>query len=266
MPRFPPHPDRRPALVTGASSGIGAATAVALASAGHPVVLGARRIDRCAEVAGRINAAGGEAIVIGVDLADADSVAAFCAEAMSRMDGIEVLVSNAGDVQPISADADPIDFLQQTTINLLAPQRLVHHLIRPMVERQRGDVIFVTSEVAISPRPHMAGYVAAKAGLENLAHGMRMELEGTGVRVGIVRPGPAATEQGSTWDPERATVALQAWERFGLVRHAGTMLPAHVASAVVAMASVPRGSQFAVLEVQPEAPINPIISQLEENQ
>ncbi len=260
MPRFPPHPERRPALVTGASSGIGAATAVALAAAGHPVVLGARRVDRCDEVAGRIRANGGEAIVIGVDLSDADSVSAFCAEAISRMDGIEVLVSNAGDVQPMSADADPLDFLQQTTINLLAPQRLVHHLMGPMVQRQRGDVIFVTSEVALSPRPHMAGYVAAKAALESLAHAMRMELEGTGVRVGIVRPGPAATEQGSTWDLERATVALQAWERFGLVRHAGTMLPAHVASAVVAMVSVPRGSQFAVLEVQPEAPINSIKS------
>ena len=74
MPRFPANPDVRPAVVTGASSGIGRATAEALAALGHPVALGARRIDECEETAEAIRAAGGEAVAIHLDLADGDSV------------------------------------------------------------------------------------------------------------------------------------------------------------------------------------------------
>ena len=77
MPRFEPHPDRRPAIVTGASSGIGAATAAALAAAGHPVVLGARRVERLEELAGTIRADGGEALALPLDLTDTDSIATF---------------------------------------------------------------------------------------------------------------------------------------------------------------------------------------------
>ena len=79
MPRFAPHPERRAAVVTGASSGIGQATAVALAAAGHPVVLGARRVDRCEEIAAGIRAAGGEALALPLDLTDTESIAAFAA-------------------------------------------------------------------------------------------------------------------------------------------------------------------------------------------
>ena len=80
MPRFEPHPDRRPALVTGASSGIGAATARALAAAGHPVVLAARRRDRLEELADSLVDDGGEAVAVPLDLADPASIDA-CADA-----------------------------------------------------------------------------------------------------------------------------------------------------------------------------------------
>src|SRR3546814_5004744 len=71
-----------------------------------------------------------------------------------------------------------------------------------MVDRQRGDIVFVTSDVVRLPRTYMAAYVTSKNALEGLARAMQMELEGTGVRVGIVRPGPSATEQGNAWPPE----------------------------------------------------------------
>jgi len=77
MPGFEPHPARRAAAVTGASSGIGAATAAALAAAGHPVALGARRADRCEELAAAIRAGGGEAIALPLDVGDDDAVKAF---------------------------------------------------------------------------------------------------------------------------------------------------------------------------------------------
>src|SRR5213076_3189120 len=97
MPRFEPHPERRPAIVTGASSGIGEATARALASAGSPVVLAARRVQRCQQIADEIGAAGGEAYAVRVDLSDDAAMKDFIEEAIARLGEIDIVVSNAGE-------------------------------------------------------------------------------------------------------------------------------------------------------------------------
>jgi NADP-dependent 3-hydroxy acid dehydrogenase YdfG len=255
MPRFPPHPDRRPAVVTGASSGIGEATARSLASAGHPVVLGARRTERCETIAGEINSAGGEAVSLELDLANSDSIEHFCAQAMRKFGLVEILVSNAGSSSPAGAIAsEPQDFAATVAVNLLAAQHMTRLLAGPMVQRGRGDLVFVTSETVTAPRPHAAAYVASKWGLEGLARVLQMELEGTGVRATIVRPGQTLTEMGSDWDPEAATGVLESWIHWGLARHNSFLRPDAVASAIVAAVSMPRGSHLALIEVQPEAP------------
>jgi NADP-dependent 3-hydroxy acid dehydrogenase YdfG len=222
------------------------------------VVLGARRLDRCEATAERIRGEGGEAVAVPLDLTDAVSVEQFAKAAEAHLGPIEVLVSNAGDVLPrTTVETDPDEFARQVTVNLLGAQRLLHHLVPPMVERRRGDVVVVTSEVSQRPRPRMAAYVTSKWGLEGMVEALRLELEGTGVRAGMVRPGPSATEQGSNWDPADVDRAIEAWTRFGLMRHAGYLRPRDVATAIVAMVSVPRGTSFAVIEVQPEAPVAP---------
>jgi NADP-dependent 3-hydroxy acid dehydrogenase YdfG len=244
-------------VVTGASSGLGRAIAVALGAAGHPVALGARRVDRCREAAQEICAAGGEAVALPLDLVDPGSVAAFAEGAERALGPAEVLVNCAGDSQPgTTVDTPPGEFLRQVDVNLLGPQRLVHAVGRGMVERRRGDVVFVSSEAARSPRPHVAAYVAAKAGLEALARAAAMELEGTGVRVGIIRPGPAASEQGRTWSEDDVLALSAAWTRWGLLRHPGYLRGAEVAAAVLAMVSAPRGTHISLLEVLPEAPVD----------
>jgi NADP-dependent 3-hydroxy acid dehydrogenase YdfG len=256
MPRFDPHPDRRAAIVTGASSGIGAATAQALAAAGHPVVLGARRVERCEQLASAIRDAGGEALALPLDLTDVASINSFARDAEATLGPIEVLVSNAGDVQPITTvGAEPAEFTRQLQVNLLGAQALAHAVVPHMFERRRGDVVFVTSEVAMTPRTHMAAYVASKAGLEGFARAMAMECEGTGVRVGIVRPGPSSTEQGTTWDEDTINEVVSSWSHWGLLRHDGALRPTEMAQAVLAVVSAPRGTRYAVLEVQPEAPV-----------
>ena len=258
MPRFEPHPERRAAIVTGASSGIGRSTAIALAAAGHPVVLGARRVERCEEIAVAIRREGGEALALSLDLLDTGSINAFADAASEQLGPIEVLVSNAGDVQPITTvGAEPEEFARQLGVNLLGAQALVHRVVPHMLERGRGDVVFVTSEVALSPRTHMAAYVASKAGLEGFAQAMAMESEGTGVRVGIVRPGPSTTEQGTTWDEATIHEVVASWSHWGLLRHNGALRPEGLAGAVLAMVSAPKGTRYAVLEVQPEAPFVP---------
>ena len=93
MPRFEPLPDRRPAIVAGASSGIGAATAVELAGRGFPVALGARRVDKCQELVDQIRSAGGEAIALPLDVTDADSVKGFVHRATDELGDIELLVA-----------------------------------------------------------------------------------------------------------------------------------------------------------------------------
>lgn len=256
MPRFAPHPERRPAVVTGASSGIGAATAEALAAAGHPVVLGARRLDRLEQVVDRITATGGEATALELDLAAPGSVDAFAGQAAAAIGPVDIVVSNAGDVVPFTTlDADPAAFATSVQVNLLGAQRLVAALGPAMVEQGHGDIVFVTSDVTVRPRTHMSAYVTAKAGLEAMARAMQMELEGTGVRVGMVRPGPSSTEQGTTWSEETILHVMPHWSAWGHLRHDGALRPRQVADAIVAMVSAPKGTHLTLIEVEPEAPV-----------
>src|ERR1700722_19668470 len=98
MPRSDPHPDRRPAVITGASSGIGAEAARTLAQAGHPVVLGARRREICEELAARIRDEGGQAVGLHLDLADPSSIAQFAKQAEDAYGPVEVVISNAARI------------------------------------------------------------------------------------------------------------------------------------------------------------------------
>src|ERR1700756_5839086 len=97
MPRFEPHPARRPTIVAGASSGMGAATAVELAAHGFPVALGARRVEKCQEIVESIRANGGEAIALPLDVTDPDSVKKFVHQATDRLGDIEDMGTGAGD-------------------------------------------------------------------------------------------------------------------------------------------------------------------------
>ena len=255
MPRFPAHPERRTAVVTGASSGHGLATARLLAESGHPVVLGARRIDRLEATAAQLRADGCEALALPLDLTDDASVDRFAGRAEAELGPVEILVSNAGDVLPATAlGVDPDDFVRQVQVNVLGAHRLASRLGQAMVERQRGDIVFVTSDVVRVPRTYMAAYVTSKHALEGLARAMQMELEGTGVRVGIVRPGPSSTEQGTTWSEETVVEVMADWERWGLLRHPGGLRGQDVARVVHAVVSTPRGTHLTLVEVEPEAP------------
>ncbi len=258
MPRFEANPERRPAVVTGASSGIGQATALALADRGHPVVLGARRVATCEDTAAAIRAGGGEAVAVHLDLADGDSIDRFAKEAADTVGSVEILVSNAAlNIAGAVLDTDPEAFDGVLAVNLSGTHRLVRALVPAMTERQRGDIVFVTSDVAERPRPSMAAYVTSKWGLEGYIHSLQMELEGTGVRATIVRPGPTLTGMGMDWDPEVTGQVIEEWAAWGFARHSNFMRPAGVAEAIAAVVGLPRGTHATILELQPEAPLRP---------
>ncbi len=252
------HPRRRPAVVTGASSGIGRATAVAMAAAGHPVALGARRLEVCEEEAAAIRSRGGEAVGLGLDLSDAASVTQFAKDATEALGPVEVVVSNAArNVPGAVLDTDTESFEGVLDVNLAGAHRLVRALLPEMVGRRRGDLVFVTSDVAERPRPRMAAYVTSKWGLEGYVRALQMELEGTGVRATIVRPGPTGTAMGLDWDPEVTRGVIEAWTTWGFTRHFNFLPPEGVAQAIVAAVALPRGVHATVVEVQPEAPLDP---------
>jgi len=249
-------PVRRPVVVTGASSGIGAATALVLAAAGHPVALGARRSERCEEVAAQIRSAGGEAFVHPLDVSDDASVETFAKAATAALGDIEVLVSNAGSLAPGTIhEVEPSRIAAELDVNVVGAHRMIRALVPGMVERRRGDVVIVSSDVAVRARPHMAAYAAGKWGLEGLAHAMQMELEGTGVRASIVRPGPTWSEMGADWDAEEGARVLNAWVRFGLARHPHFLKPTAIAEAIGTIVAAPRGVHINLIEVSPEAPV-----------
>jgi NADP-dependent 3-hydroxy acid dehydrogenase YdfG len=255
MPKYA-QPERRPAFVTGASSGIGAATALTLAAAGFPVALGARRLERCEEVVAQVREAGGEAVAHPLDVTDQASVEAFAKAVTDDLGDVEVLVSNAGRVAPgVVHEVSTEQFAGEIDLNLLGAHRLVRAFVPGMVQRTRGDVVFVSSDVAVRARPNTSSYAAGKWGLEGMAHAMQMELEGTGVRVSIVRPGPTWSEMGSDWDDAAAAEVLTGWVKFGLARHPHFLKPTALADAIATIVRAPRGVHLNLVEVNPEAPV-----------
>ena len=259
MAGFPDNPDVRPAVVTGASSGIGRATAAALAAVGHPVVLGARRVSECEDAAAAIRSEGGEAVAIHLDLADDESVERFTAAAVDTLGAVEIVVSNAAqNMAGAVLDTDAASLEHVLAVNIIGTHRLVRALLPEMVARRRGDVVFVTSDVAERPRPTMAAYVTSKWGLEGYVRSLQMELEGSGVRATILRPGPTLTGMGMDWDPDVTAEVIEQWASWGFARHSNFMRPAGVAEAVCAVVGLPRGVHATVIELQPEAPIAPL--------
>jgi NADP-dependent 3-hydroxy acid dehydrogenase YdfG len=182
-------PERGTAVVTGASSGIGAATAVRLAEEGFAVVLGARRVDRLAEVAA---ACGPGARALPLDVTDDASVTSFCA----GLDGCRLLVNNAGGalgLDPVAA-ADLDDWQRMYDTNVLGTVRMTRALLPRLEASGDGHVIVVGSIAGIEPYPGGAGYNAAKAAQHALTEVLRRETVGQPIRVSEVLPGLVETE------------------------------------------------------------------------
>jgi NADP-dependent 3-hydroxy acid dehydrogenase YdfG len=179
--------ERGTAVVTGASSGIGAATAARLAAEGWDVVVGARRLDRLAEVADAVGAR-----ALSLDVTDADSVAAFCA----AVPECALLVNNAGGARGLEpvAEADEDAWRWMFEANVLGVVRMTRALLPKLVASGDGHVVLVGSIAGLEAYPGGAGYNAAKFGAHAVGKVLRMELLGQPVRVTEVDPGMVDTE------------------------------------------------------------------------
>ncbi|UKY53336.1 SDR family NAD(P)-dependent oxidoreductase [Streptomyces inhibens] len=178
----------RTAVVTGASSGIGAATARRLASEGYHVALAARRTDRIKELADEI---GGTAYTL--DVTDETAVAEFA----GRLDRVDVLVNNAGGAlgsEPV-ADADPAEWRRMYEVNVLGVLHVTRALLPKLTASGDGTVLIVSSTAGHGAYEGGGGYAAAKFAAHALAVTLRLELCGAPVRVIEIAPGMVRTEE-----------------------------------------------------------------------
>lgn len=181
-------------LVTGGSSGIGAALAEGFAARGATVGICARRADRLAEVLDRLRAHAPDSRSWTVDLADLDALESFAARADEELGGIDVLVNNAGvPKRRVVTETTPTDVEAVMRVNYLSPVRLTLALLPALIER-RGRIVNVSSVAARLGPPHEAAYAASKAALSAWSESMQVDLGDTGLRVHVVYPGVLETE------------------------------------------------------------------------
>lgn len=245
----------RTAVVTGASSGLGVAIAQALGALGFRVAVGARRLQRLEQTAEQVEAAGGQSLAVQLDVGDAESVEAFFGSVENHFGRVDVLINNAGLSHPAPVHALDLALVREEfDVNLLGAIQMSRRMLAPLIQDGlRGDLIFISSDAARFPRPHQSIYTASKAALEAFSSTLALELEGTGIRSTIVRPGPAISEYAANWDPNEIRSLLRRWQHFGLQRNSGVMPAEAVAQAVVTAVTTPPGVRLDSIEVQPEA-------------
>jgi NADP-dependent 3-hydroxy acid dehydrogenase YdfG len=189
------------ALVTGASSGIGTATATALAAQGAAVALLARRADRLADLKTEIESAGGTALVVAADVTSAEEVSMAAQRAVAELGRLDIVVNNAGMMRSGPAEEARLqDWDDMVAVNvqgvLYVTRATLPHLIHAAADSPRGvaDLVTIGSTGGWVARPNTAVYSLTKFGVNAFSESIRQEVLGKRVRVGVVSPGTVDTE------------------------------------------------------------------------
>ncbi|HZS63305.1 MAG TPA: SDR family NAD(P)-dependent oxidoreductase [Xanthobacteraceae bacterium] len=209
----------RIALVTGASRGIGAATALALAKAGAHVLAVARTVGGLEELDDQIRGAGGSATLVPLDLKDTAGIGRLAEAIGQRYGRLDILVANAAVVGPSSplGHVEPKDWEAVLAVNVTANWHLIRFLDPLLQKAEAGRAVFVTSGAASSTRAYRGPYSMSKAALDALARTYAAETAETKVRVNLLNPGPTRTRMRATVmpgeDPAKLTKPEQVAEK-----------------------------------------------------
>ena len=249
----------RVAIVTGAGTGIGRAIAVKFGELGWSVAVGGRRVELLAETEALVERAGGKPFAHPLDVTDPDSVDAFFDRAEAELGKVDVAINNAaiGRYGPFD-DFSPQEIDAEIATKLVGSLYVARRSIHSMRATGRGgDILFMTSSAGALPWVYHLPYAAANAGVEHAARIMRYELEGTGIRVNVLRCGDTIGTDFATRElaSGRMAAANEAWFRRGLLRHPGLMTPDMVAGAVVSAVTLPMTHQLELMTLIPTAPI-----------
>ncbi|MFW2389535.1 MAG: SDR family NAD(P)-dependent oxidoreductase [Polyangiales bacterium] len=192
----------RVAIVTGASSGIGRATAHCLAQAGFSVVVAARRADLLERLVAEIQDNGGQALSVPTDLSDAEQTSALVSKSLERFGRVDVLVNNAGYGPPYALEQMDRDSIRHVfDVNLLSGMQLIAELTPAMRAQGGGRIINISSLTRYVGAPMAAAYAATKGGMEALTACMRLELSPWNIQLSVIVPGFVDTP---TFDKSRA--------------------------------------------------------------
>ncbi|MEY2470871.1 MAG: hypothetical protein QOK28_200 [Actinomycetota bacterium] len=188
------------AVVTGASSGIGAATALELSRRGATVVVTARRVDELERTAEACRAFASSSLAVAADLAVPGEAERVVSHAIAAFGRVDIVVNNAGvSLHRSGLDTTAAEVEQLMQVNFLSAVRTTMAALPGMVERRRGSVVNVTSVAGYLPNPRESAYGASKAALSRWSHGLAIDLHGAGVHVGVLSPGPIDTP---IWDTD----------------------------------------------------------------
>jgi NADP-dependent 3-hydroxy acid dehydrogenase YdfG len=240
------------ALVTGASSGIGAAAAQMLAREGVVVAAVARRADRLTALVDGIEAAGGRGVAFAADVAQQREAETVAQEVLARFGRIDILVNSAGIIRPGGTEAsDPAHWREMFDVNLLSAMYLSRVVLPGMRGRGDGHIVIVSSTAGRHIGPGNVGYTASKHAVNAFAEGMRQEVAAAGVRVTIVEPGATTTEVAlSIPDAEaRAFIAQH-------VTKAGSMRAEDVGGAIVYALKQPPNVNIREIWIAPTAAVH----------
>jgi NADP-dependent 3-hydroxy acid dehydrogenase YdfG len=256
----------RVVAISGAGTGIGQVAAAKFASLGWRVAVGGRRAERLAETKSMIEEAGGTCLAHELDVSDGKSVDRFFDAAEAELGTVTAIVNNAataryGPLDDFSFDDIAVEVGTKLTGGLFMAARGIRGMRRAGVG---GDIVFVTSAAAVLPWVEHLPYAAANAGAEHAARILRLELEGSGIRVGVLRVGETIGTEFANRGMEVGVMPHELWFRRGLLRHSGAMVPDNVADAMVAMVSLPPTYQYEVMSVAPTAPAGDMPTTMEE--
>jgi NADP-dependent 3-hydroxy acid dehydrogenase YdfG len=241
------------ALVTGASSGIGAAAAEVLASAGATVVVAARRVDRLEALVHQIESRGGTALALPGDVTDEQTAQGLVTGTVSRFGRLDILVNSAGVIDSGGVEnADMARYRRVVDINLLGSLYTCHAAIGPMRAQGGGDIINISSTAGRRAAALFNAYAASKFALTGMTEALRQEVGRYGIRVCIIEPGATTTEvSAGVGDPNYRKFIQEH------VSKEGAMKPEDVAGAILFVVSLPPRANVSQLLIRPTIDVAP---------
>jgi NADP-dependent 3-hydroxy acid dehydrogenase YdfG len=204
--------DDRVALVTGASSGIGEATAEALAAEGASLALAARREDELTDLADRLASEGVETLVVPTDVTDEEQVESMIETTTEELGRLDIIINNAGVMllEPV-IEADRANFRQMVEVNLLGLMNATHAALPIMEDQGTGHIVNISSVAGRQASANGSGYNATKFGVNGFTEALRQEVNNDGIRTTLIEPGIVDTELQDHIPDDDAQQSVEEW-------------------------------------------------------
>jgi len=237
----------RIALVTGASSGIGEAAAIALAEAGANVAISARRADRLEALAKKIEATGVKCLALPGDVVDEAVATAAVEKTITHFGKLDILVNSAGIMHMGTIEAtDLSEYRRVMDVNLMGTVYTCKAAIGPMKAQGHGDIVNISSQAGRKTGPMVGAYAASKHALNAMSDSMRQEVGGHGIRVCVLMPGATTTEVATSISDPNFRAAIQTH-----VAKDGAVAASEIADAIVFVVSQPQRVNIDLISVRP---------------